>query len=274
MKIIFSLLMLFTYSLFASPSMPAHPPVLKIGVIHSAPYAFIKNDKNTGLSVELWEKIAERLNLPYEFIQLGQDTDKGVNLLKEHQIDVLIGSFEPSYNTSQIIDFSAPYAISKYSVVVKTAKTDIWANIQKILTQFSITLIILSVIALILYSHIIWAFERHQHDVIPKSYFKGMSLILWKILLRQKIVDFPVTITGRLTQFIWLVIGTSIISGIYALVASYISLHLIVNQVNWVDSDLNNKTILAVQDSPAFKRADEDGLHVIPFLLVIKHSKN
>jgi len=52
------------------------PQKLKVGYILGAPFVMHKESKLTGIAIEIWQAIAQRLNLQYSYIPLSQQTDQ------------------------------------------------------------------------------------------------------------------------------------------------------------------------------------------------------
>ena len=64
---------------------------MKVGVIstNSSPYVIRDGDKYSGISIEIWETIAKKSDISYEYIEAGDNEDNAIERLKNKEFDIV-----------------------------------------------------------------------------------------------------------------------------------------------------------------------------------------
>ena len=92
---------------------------LKVGVSGSAPFVIQNDGDRSGISINIWRKIAEENNLSYRLIQ--QPTPReGIRALNEGEIDLLVGPISITADRLNLpgVDFTQPYFIGKEGILL------------------------------------------------------------------------------------------------------------------------------------------------------------
>lgn len=237
---------LFSPTLFAQgepePS-PTAMPKLKVGVFDRPPLAIKEEDGHwTGLGVELWEKIARSLNIPFDYVEVP--FDEIVPLLMEERIDLVVGEVGVSAEREQLIDFTQPFLISPTAVALsKRAQSPEWEAVFQQLNRHGVwKVILIMLLTLLVFSLALWFFERH----VQKGHFggkpiHGLGSAIWFSAVTMTTVGYgdktPQTPAGRFLAFLWMFFGLLIVSAFTGAVASSLTLSGIQANVSRV-SDL------------------------------------
>lgn len=227
-----ALLLLCLFSLLApDPGVRAQQPAKKIlvGLHEKPPYAIQQADGQwDGLAVNLWEEIAERLALPYEFRVLP--FDQLVPALERGEIDVAVGELAVDPQIEQKIDFSQPFLPSSLGVAVSTRHWEPdWIGIMKDFFNWGLVKILLGITAaLFLSSFLIWLVERrHAHTHFGGKGWHGFGSALWFSAVTMTSVGYgdktPNTFIGRFIAFLWMLVGVLIIAAFTGSVASSVA---------------------------------------------------
>ena len=96
--------------------LPSLARTLRVGVSGSAPFVIedALGEGLSGISVEVWRRVAEANDLPYDFIRQAS-SEAGIAALEAQTIDVLVGpvSITASRLARPEVDFTQPYHIDK-----------------------------------------------------------------------------------------------------------------------------------------------------------------
>ena len=121
--------------------------VLKVGVLEKDPFV-INKDKLSGFTIDLWEKIAKKNSIDYQYhtIKTNKDLDRAI---KQNLYDVILGIIDIDPERIQQVDFTVPYYFLNFSLVNK--KPDTNKEIQIELAKFLLILFSFVIISMTIY---------------------------------------------------------------------------------------------------------------------------
>ena len=92
---------------------------LKVGVSGTPPFVIKDGSHYSGISLDVWRRIAEDNNLNYELIQQPH-AKAGIAAVNNGSIDVLVGPISITSSRLAIpgIDFTQPYFLSKEGILL------------------------------------------------------------------------------------------------------------------------------------------------------------
>jgi polar amino acid transport system substrate-binding protein len=110
---------------------------MKVGVISTGSVPFIiRNGNNySGIAIEIWEKIAKKLNIDFEYVELPNDADLAIEKLKNKEVDILVGPYTITEKRYKNVDFMIPFYMTSYCFA-SSHKTDYiqnYINLSKML---------------------------------------------------------------------------------------------------------------------------------------------
>lgn len=91
--------------------------VLKVGVLEKDPFV-INKDKLTGFSIDLWEAIAKKHDIKYQYHTIKRQSDVD-NAINQNLYDVILGIVDIDPERIQNADFTVPYYFTNFSLVNK-----------------------------------------------------------------------------------------------------------------------------------------------------------
>lgn len=201
---------------------------LVIGTKIAAPFV-IKGDNGewTGLSIELWKKIAERLNLKYRFAE-EPDVKSLLLGIQSAKYDGAIAAITVTADREDIMEFSQPYYISGLGIAVASAGPSTWGQIRS--TLFSVGFLqavaILIAIACTV-GFLIWLLERRRNEEFGGHPLRGIGNSLWwsAEAMTQASTGYrgPKTLPGRMLAIVWMVVSIIAIAVFTAAVTSAIT---------------------------------------------------
>ena len=80
------------------------------------PYEYYDGDQIVGIEVEMMEKIAEKLDMDFELVDMSFDSI--IAAVVSHKIDIGMSGFTVTEERKQSVDFSVSYIKAKQSIVV------------------------------------------------------------------------------------------------------------------------------------------------------------
>ena len=97
---------------------------LKVGVSGNAPFVIQKDGGSSGISLDIWRRIAEDNNLSYRLIKQATPR-QGILALNKGEIDLLVGpiSITPERLNLPGVDFTQPYFIGKEGILLPLKPT-------------------------------------------------------------------------------------------------------------------------------------------------------
>lgn len=203
----------------------ARADTLRVGTIERPPFSFQEQGaaagQRGGFSVELWEAIAERLDLDYEWVpytvfgELVADASQG-------QIDLAIANISITAARERIGDFSQPIFESGTAIAVQR---DADRSVLALIWESGILWFLLGALLLVfIVANVVWFFERGiedaRHDYFRDDYIGGVWDAFWWAFIILTMGGFekevPHKIINRLLAMMWIVISLFFISTLTA----------------------------------------------------------
>jgi ABC-type amino acid transport substrate-binding protein len=94
--------------------------VLKVAVLEKKPF-IINNDKLSGFTIDVWEHIAKKHNLQFEYHVIDKKT-KINSVINNKKYDVILGRVSMTPNRISKVDYTIPYYFTNYSLVSQKEK--------------------------------------------------------------------------------------------------------------------------------------------------------
>jgi len=189
---------------------------LKIAVYDSPPFGMKDNSGAiTGLSVECWEKVAENLNLTYEYFLT--DMDDLLEGVQTNRYDLAIGAITITPHREEIVDFTHPVNQSGTGIAVSTRSDkhpfwSLWKLVFINLAELLVGLIFLITI----FGLLVWMAERKINQSEYHRKIKGLGDGLWWAAVTMTTVGYgdkaPRTTIGRLLAIIWMFTSIILVS--------------------------------------------------------------
>ncbi len=220
MKRKLTLVVAFFALLYSSFVLSADPTI--VATIERPPFSF-HSDTNelTGFAVELWNKIAQRLELDYQWKEY-QKFSKMIDDTVSSSNSLAIANISVTSSREKIADFSQPIIESGMAIAVKKGSgtpffTLIWESgiLLFLLGAFLVLLVI---------AHVVWFFEHGiedaRHDYFRDDYFGGVWDAFWWAFIIMTMGGFenevPHKRISRVIAIFWIIISLFFISTLTA----------------------------------------------------------
>lgn len=185
---------------------------------------FDEQGELSGITIDLWQRIAEALDLEYRFKLLS--LDEMIQQLASKDIDVAAAALSITSERERIIDFSHPFYHTGLGIAVSRKPIPTWWGIIRGFVSLEFARVVgVLVLILFVFGFLIWLFERkhnsEQFDTHPK---KGLGSGFWWAAVTMTTVGYgdkaPRTLGGRFIALVWMFLGIFIISSITAAITS------------------------------------------------------
>ena len=246
------------------------PHVLQVGVIAASPlYMKAADGRWEGFGVELWQYVAQYLNVAFEFREFSS-LENLIGALEKQEIDAF-PSLPVGERFETTMDFSQSYLKSGLSIAVPAEGSEYrWLRVfegifSKHILKAIGFLVLLSMVAGIF----VWLFERRKNDeMFGDGTAGGIGHGIWWAIVTMTTVGYgdkaPKTVGGRIVALIWMLFSVIFIASFTANITTSLTITELRGKVHGLN-DLNNAKVGSVSQSEGFDFLTKQGIAVIPF---------
>ena len=171
---------------------PLMARTLKVGVSGSAPFVIQEEGGSSGISLQVWRRIAEDNNLSYRLIQQATP-QKGILALNDGKIDLLVGpiSVTPDRLNLPGVDFTQPYFIGKEGILLPLKPKTLLNRLQVFLGWAVLSSVLVLITVLMVVGSLIWLAERRGNsEQFPAQPLPGIASGMWFALVTLTTVGY------------------------------------------------------------------------------------
>lgn len=237
---------------------------LIIGTKDSPPFSIKKSDGSwEGLSIQLWQEIAQDLGLDYEFreMTLGELLD-GVT---DNSLNASVAALSVTVEREKRVDFSHPFFNTGLGIAINQKAGAGWGDvISGIFSRGFIQILLSLSVLLLICGLLVWVFERRGN---PEQFggrpMKGIGSGFWWAAVTMTTVGYgdkvPKTLGGRLVGLVWMFVGIIVISSFTAAITSSLTLSTLGSIISG-PKDLYNVKVATVSNSSSEKYLNQQGI--------------
>jgi ABC-type amino acid transport substrate-binding protein len=229
---------------------------------------FVIQDANNnwkGISFELWEQMANDLDLDYEVREY--DLEGLLEAVEKSEIDIAVSPLTITSERENNFDFTHSYFTTGLSIAVSNEGGGALSVAKRF---FSIRFLeVVSIIILILFAVglIVWLFERKKNsNEFGGSLAHGLGSSFWWAAVTVTTVGYgdksPKTLGGRIIALLWMFAGLIMISGFTAAIASALTVGELDVGINSV-GDLYKVRVVTVKGSSSEEYLIDNGINFI-----------
>lgn len=218
-------------SLAATPAATAEPDAeaLVVAVREAPPFASRDAAGHwRGLSVELWEDVAQRLGVDFEWHEL--DLQETLDALEAGDVDVAVAALTITSEREQVVDFSHPYLVTGLAIAYLGGGEPSWLDAVRGFFTVGFLKAVLSLFLVLLGAGVaVWIFERGKN---PEEFgggrlLHGLGAAFWWSAVTMTTVGYgdksPKTVGGRVVGLIWMFASVIMIAGFTAAIAASVT---------------------------------------------------
>lgn len=264
--ILSTLLILFSSSpLWANPNEGRHETqrTLVVGTKVAPPFVVKEpNGEFSGISIELWRELARRLNVEYEFKEVG--LAKLVSGLEDQTLDISVAALTVTAAREKRVDFTHPFHSTGLSIAVAKGGNSMWALVKSMFS-WRFILVVVSLGALLLFvGGLLWLAERKKnHAMFGGSPAEGIGASFWWAAVTMTTVGYgdkaPITFVGRIIGLIWMFAAIILISSFTAAIATSLTVQKLETAVQGLQ-DLPKVKVATVSNSASAAFLSDQGV--------------
>lgn len=205
------------------------PSKLRVGFAGEEPAVIVsRTGELTGISVEGWQALAQKLNLEYEMVSYPSVSDLLVHL-GLGKIDVALGTVTITAERLELFDFTQPVSQDDLTLLLPPSPPTLWSIIHPFLGWAFISSVGLIYLCLFIIANLLWLTEHKRNpEQFPPQYFKGIAEGMWCAVATFTTVGYgdryPITKLGRTIAGWWGIISVVIVSSLTAGIATTFAL--------------------------------------------------
>jgi len=241
---------------------------LVVGTREAPPFAMKGPDGEwTGLSIDLWTDVAKRLDLEFEWREMGEP-ETLIDAVADGSIDASVAAITVTAERARRVDFSQPYYTAGFGIVVPVSeRSNWWATISAFFSVDFLKVVAALSFVLLLAAFGVWMFERKTNaEQFGGNLAQGLGAAFWWSAVTMTTVGYgdksPRTMGGRLVALVWMFASVIIISGFTAQIASSLTHHRMDSDLRG-PSDLPRFTVATVNLSTAQSYLEHLGVRTI-----------
>ncbi len=226
----------------------ARERVLVVGTKEAPPFAMKEPDGTwTGLSIELWQRIASDLGLRY---RLEETTLQGlIDGTANDKLDAAVAALTVTSGRERVVDFTQPFHTTGLGIAVpRYAKFD-WLRLVSSLVSAGFLEALAALFGLtMLVGVVVWLLERRHTEHFSGGRQGFMTGIWWSALTlaQNPSHDAPATLAGRIVAGLWISASLAVIAVFTAGVTSQFTTRQLQGVVHSV-ADLAHARVGGVQ---------------------------
>jgi len=226
---------------------------LIVGTKDAPPFVIKGSDgKWTGISIELWERLAAELKLDYQFKEL--DLERLLSGVQSNSLDAAVAAITVTSDRERVMDFTHPFYTTGLGIAVSAWGGPPWlAVLRRVLSWQFLTVIGLLALVLMSVGLLVWLFERRKNsEQFGGKAVDGIGSAFWWSAVTMTTVGYgdkaPRTFAGRVVGLIWMFAAIIIISSFTAAITSALTVSQLGSSIRG-PSDLPGVRVAAVAGS-------------------------
>lgn len=245
------------------------PSKLLVAVVDAPPF-YIKTPDGRweGLSIELWQAIAQELNVEFELREYNFENVH--DAIKRGDVDIIL-AIAGTEQREIIMDLSHPFLRSGSAIAVTAeASEHSWLRFAGRLFALNFLPVIgLLLLLALIAGTIVWLFEARRN---PKMFgggtVRGVGHGIWWAIVTLTTVGYgdkaPKTLGGRMVALIWMFASIILIASFTAAITTSLTVGELKGKVRGL-SDLPHVRVGSLAQTTSFHSLAKRGIGVLPF---------
>ena len=261
------MLAFFCLFLPASGAFPQDGMVLKVGVRDVPPFSMKDGGQWRGLSVELWQHVAERRGWEYDYVAYPSVSGM-FTALEDGSIDLITSSISVTSEREETFDFAHPFLSSHLAILARSTEENRWLRTARSFFSLPFLAAMASLALVLLLAGVaLYFFERRANpEEFNEKPLPGLGDAFWWAAVTMTTVGYgdksPKSLGGRLVALIWMFISVIILSTFTASIVSSLALPGTVQTIEKL-GDLRGNRVVTVKGSTAEALLHANNLHPV-----------
>lgn len=234
----------------AEPAAEPEPPrELRVGVSGSEPFVIREADHLDGISIAIWEALAQDLDLEYQLVPVDTPDD-AIDQVEAGTIDVAIGPISISSSRARRVNFTQPYYESALSIAAPVSEPTVLDRLSPFVSTAFLGGAGALLLVLFVVGALLWLVERKKNDSIAMKPHHGIGTGVWLALVTMTTVGYgdrvPETAAGRVITGIWMLLSLVVVSSLTAFLATALTVAQLDNTTIAHAADLAERDVAVV----------------------------
>ncbi len=241
-------------------------PHLIVGYKISPPFTMKDNaGQCKGVSVELWQNIAQNMGVTYEFKEYNLiDLLEAIRLGK---VDVCISPLTVTSERLSKVSFTQPFYTSNLAIAVsKTTSNEVFKFLRNFFSLNFFRAVLFLFVVILIFGTIIWLVEKRQNPTRFGKGWRGVGHGVWWSAVTMTTVGYgdkiPTTTVGRLLAVIWMFTSIIVISSLTGSIAASLTVQSSHHSISTIN-DLKNVRTTTIAGSNSEKVLLSRGINYI-----------
>jgi len=247
----------------------AVPDKLLVAVVDAPPFYMKTTDGSwEGLSIELWQAVAQELGVEFELREYSFEQE--LDAIKKGKVDVIL-ALAVTEQYEIFMDLSHPFLRSGSAIAVTAGATEhSWLRFAGRLVSLNLLPVIGLLILLSLTAGaIVWLFERRRNpQMFGGGTVRGVGHGIWWAIVTLTTVGYgdkaPKTFGGRMVALIWMLASVILIASFTAAITASFTVGELKGKVRGL-SDLPGVRVGSLAQTESFNFLAKRGIAVLPF---------
>jgi ABC-type amino acid transport substrate-binding protein len=234
--------------------LPVSAGTLRVAVAGVDPFVVSNDGIWSGLSVDIWQKVAAMNNWDYQFIAYPDELS-AVKAVSRGEVDVVVAEVPISSDALAYVEFSQPYFRAGLQIMVDGSRPHTLKRLLEDLDDWGHLKIFWGIGGVVLLLTIIVAlFERRHNPDFPKKWSEGFAEAFYYVFSlaltgKSTYKGFP-GVLGRLMLVIWMLFGIVSVAFLTSSITSAMTVEKIQNRING-PQDLPGRPVGAIKNGKA-----------------------
>ncbi len=241
----------------------ASDPALTIGTVSRAPFSIVKDGKETGFSIELWEALAKDIDRDYTLARFDSFSEM-LDAVKTGQVDAAVANISITSAREKDMDFSQPIFSGGLQIMTHTSRSGGASLFSAVFSRDLLLAIGIAFALLVGGGMLMWRmernsqpyFERPAKDAVFPSFWWALNLVV-NGGFEERV---PRTPLGRIFAVILVISSLFIVSAFTARITSVMTVEAISSSISSLN-DLHGKNVGTIQGSTAESYLKRRDLH-------------
>lgn len=227
---------------------------LRVAVAGVEPFVKSEDGIWSGLSVDIWEKVAAMNNWDYKYTGFP-DEISALKALSRGETDVVVAEVPISSDALNYVEFSQPYFRAGLQIMVDGSRPHTFRRLFDDLDAWGHLKIFWGICGVVLLlTVIVTLFERRHNPDFPKAWSDGFAEAFYYVISlaltgKSTYKGFP-GVLGRLMLVVWMLFGIVTVAFLTSSITTAMTVEKIQRHING-PQDLPGHTVGAVKDGKA-----------------------
>lgn len=236
----------------------AEPTEVTVATHDLEPFVMTDNGIKSGFTIELLEAVAQRLNWTLDYVSVDNVAQQ-LQAVSERRVDAAATAISITADRAEDYDFSQPLLNSGLQIMVPVGQIErsspgLADFVELVLSKTMLLWLAAGLVISVIPAHIIWLTERrHEHSMVPKSYFKGVFRAMgWSLgMLAGQPDEVPHHSMTRVLATLWAFVGVIFVAFYTATLTANLTVEKFNAQINGPADLLGKRVCTVANTAPA-----------------------